>query len=154
VVWGDNTVFGVYPKGSKAGLQHEDLGLQDVQDANGGYYRAYKDWWQWKAGLVVKDWRYAVRICNIDVSNLVSESSAADIIKLMIKAIHRIPFLTMGRPVFYANRTVREMLDIQALNKSTNTLSIREAAGQFSTSFLSIPIKTCDQLLNTEAQVT
>jgi len=154
IVWGDNTVHGFYPKGSKAGLQHENLGLQDVQDANGGYYRAYKDWWQWKCGLVVKDWRYAVRICNIDVSNLTGESSAADLIKLMIKAMHRIPFLTMGRPVFYANRTVREMLDIQALNKSNNALSIRESAGQFSTNFLGIPIKTCDQLLNTEAAVS
>ncbi|KAB0665557.1 hypothetical protein F6V25_07485 [Oryzomonas japonica] len=153
VVWGENSVFGIYPKGSKAGLQHDDLGLQDVTDANGGFYRAYKDWWQWKNGLVVKDWRYAVRICNVDVSNLVTETSAADVIKLMIKAIHRIPFLTMGRPVFYANRTVREMLDIQALAKSSNVLAIREAAEQFKTTFMGIPIKTCDQLSLTETAV-
>lgn len=154
VGWSPQTIFGVYPKGSKAGLDHEDLGLQDVTDANGGFYRAYKDWWQWKCGLVVKDWRYAVRICNIDVSNLTSESSAADLIKLMIKATHRIPFLSMCKPVFYANRTVREMLDIQALNKSSNVLAIKEAADQFKTTFMGIPIKTCDQILLTEATVS
>jgi hypothetical protein len=85
ITWSPNTIFGFYPKGSKAGLQHEDMGLDDVVDGSGGFYRAYKDWWQWKCGLCVKDWRYAVRICNIDVSNLTGESSAADLIKLMIK---------------------------------------------------------------------
>jgi hypothetical protein len=71
VVWGTNTVFGIYPKGSKAGLFHEDLGLIDAFDANNNRYRAYADRWQWKCGLHVKDWRYVVRICNIDVSDLV-----------------------------------------------------------------------------------
>ena len=154
VVWGENTVFGIYPKGSRAGLVHEDLGLEDVLDGQGGFYRAYKDWWQWKNGLVVKDWRYCVRIANIDVNNLTTENSAADIIKLMIKSIHRIPYITMGRPVFYANRTIREMLDIQALNKSNYVLAIKEAAEQFKTTFMGIPIKTCDQLLLTEAKVS
>jgi hypothetical protein len=66
VVWGEKTVFGIFPKGSKAGLFHEDLGLIDAFDANNNRYRAYADHWQWKNGLVVKDWRYVVRICNVD----------------------------------------------------------------------------------------
>jgi hypothetical protein len=41
-----------------------------VQDANGNYYQALRSLYQWDNGLVVKDWRYVVRICNIDVSNL------------------------------------------------------------------------------------
>ncbi|MCV5633279.1 hypothetical protein OFN23_34560, partial [Escherichia coli] len=32
--WGENTVHGIYPKGSKAGLQHNDLGEQTLIDAN------------------------------------------------------------------------------------------------------------------------
>jgi hypothetical protein len=154
IVWGKQTVFGAFPKGSKGGLIHQDLGEIDAFDSNGDRYRAYSDRWQWKNTVVVKDWRYAVRICNIDTSDLVAENvAAADLIKLMIKAKHRIPFLTMGRPVIYCNRTVREMLDIQALSKSTNALSIREAAGQFSTNFLGIPIKTCDAITNAETVV-
>lgn len=153
VGWGAQTVFGTFPKGSKAGLVHEDLGIIDAFDASNYRFRAYADRWQWKCGIVVKDWRYAVRICNIDVTNLTTENQAADLIKLMIRAIHRIPYLSMCRPVFYANRTVREMLDIQALNKSNYALSIREAAGQFQTSFMGIPIKTVDALLSTETRV-
>ena len=30
VVWGPNTIHGIFPKGSKAGLSHDDLGLGDA----------------------------------------------------------------------------------------------------------------------------
>lgn len=156
VCWGENTVHGTFPKGSTMGLQHRDMGEVTIENANGvsgARMQAYRDHFKWNMGLCVRDWRYAVRICNIDTSNLVSESSAADLVKLMIKALHRIPNRNLGRPVFYANRTVRQMLDIQALNKSQQVLSIREAAGQFQTDFLGVPIKTVDAILNTEARV-
>jgi hypothetical protein len=34
VVWGENTVFCPFPKGSKAGLMHEDQGKLTIYDAN------------------------------------------------------------------------------------------------------------------------
>ena len=85
--WSPRTVFLTYPKGSQAGLQRVDNGLQEVTDSNGKRFTAYEDKFTWKCGLVVKDWRYVVRIPNIDVSNLVGETSAADILKLMTKAV-------------------------------------------------------------------
>lgn len=162
VVWGENTVTGIYPKGSTAGLQHEDLGTIDAFDSNNARYRAYADRWSWKCGLHVKDWRYVVRVCNIDTANLIAESNAADLTKLLVKAFARIPFPGMGTPVFYANRTVKEMLSIQALNKSQNALSITEALRQFGgvdvsikeLKFLGVPIRTVDRILNNEARVT
>ena len=156
VVWGENTVHGIYPKGSKGGLVHEDLGEQVVQTGTGigtGRMKAYLDRWQWKCGLAVRDWRYTVRIANVDVSNLVSESGAADLTKLMIKAIHRLPSMGMGRPVFYCNRTVREMLDIQALSKASQQITIDNFDGKPITKFRGVPIQTCDQILETEAVV-
>lgn len=155
VGWGNNTVHGIFPKGAKAGLQHEDLGLGDAFDEDGNRYRAWMDHWQWKCGLTVRDWRYVARIANIDTSELVAESNAAaDLIKLMIKAMHRIPSLGMCRPVFYVSRTVRQQLDIQALNSSNGVLKITEAAGQFKTDFFGIPIRTVDAILDTEDLVT
>ena len=158
VVWGDNTVFCPFPKGSTAGLMHEDLGLNTVWDTAGGRYQAYRTHYQWKNGLVVKDWRYVVRICNINTANLVAQSSAADLISLMSRSLDRIPNFGMGRPVFYMNRTVYSMLRIQALNKSNYALSIEKGLTQFgsATSWLSfngVPIRRVDQLLNTEARV-
>jgi hypothetical protein len=159
VCWGPNTVHGIFPKGSKAGLQHEDLGLIDEFDANGKRFRAYADHWQWKVGISLRDWRYVVRIANIDVSDLQAgtgtqaDTVATNLIKQMVVAMAKIPSMGMGKPVFYVNRTVKAYLNILALNKSQNVLSISEALGQFETSFLGIPIRTVDQLLNTEAVV-
>lgn len=161
VVWGKQTAFGIYPKGSQAGLTHKDLGEYDAFDANQNRFRAYGDLWQWKCGVHVKDWRYIVRIANIDVSNLVAESSAADLVKLMVRAFARIPLPGMGNAVFYANRTVKEMLSIQALNKSQNALSISESLRQFGgvnvamqeLRFMGVPVRTVDRIVTTEARV-
>jgi hypothetical protein len=155
VVWGKNTIHGIFPKGSKAGLTQEDLGLADAFDSSSRRYRAYMEHFQWKCGIALRDWRYVVRICNIDASNLVAESSAADVIKLMTKAVHRIPNMAMGKACFYVNPTLNEMLDIQAQGKATYTLMTgNDAAGQPMTSFRGIPIRSCDALLSTEARVT
>lgn len=159
ICWGPQTVHGIFPKGSKAGLMHEDLGEVTVETSAGiagTRMRAFQDHWQWKCGVALKDWRYAVRIPNIDISNLVDKSSAADVIELMIKAIHRIPSMAMGKPVFYMNRTVKQMLDIQRRDDviSGGGLMYNEVDGKLVPSFRGIPIRTVDALLETEAQVT
>lgn len=158
VGWGPRSVFCTFPKGSKAGLVQTDLGIDTVIDANGGRFQAYRTHFQWKNGLVVKDWRYVVRICNVDTTALVTEVSNADLIKLMVKAIARLPSQNGTKNVFYANRTVYEMLMIQALNKAQNALSVTDALNQFGITtqtlkFLGYPIRMVDQLLNTEARV-
>jgi hypothetical protein len=159
--WGENTITGIFPKGSSAGLVHQDLGEIDAFDSSNNRFRAYADRFQWKCGLAVRDWRYAVRICNIDQTNLLTDTGGTTfkLIELMIKAQARIPALKKCRPVFYVNRTISEMLKIQAMNKSTAALSLTEGADQFGnqqfvTNFMGIPIRMCDQLLTTEALVS
>jgi hypothetical protein len=114
------------------------------------------DRYQWKLGLGVKDWRYIVRIPNIDISNLVGKSSAADLIELMIKAIHRIPVLAACKPVFYMNRSCFEMLDIQRRDdvQVGGQLTYDKVDGVGNMAFRGIPIRKCDQLLETEAVVS
>lgn len=159
VIWGENTVFCPFPKGSKAGLIHEDLGIETVNLSDGSRFRAYRTRYQWKNGLVVKDWRFVVRIANIDVSNLVAQSSDADLVSLMSRAMDRIPFWGMGRGAFYMNRTVYSMLRIQALrNTKGSALGIEKGLNQFGSpmswlSFEGVPIRRVDQLLLTEARV-
>jgi hypothetical protein len=158
VVWNESTCTGIFPKGSKAGLMHEDFGKVTVEMTNGiagSRMRAYQERWQWKSGLVVKDWRYAVRICNIDISNLVAKSSAADLTELMIKATHRIPALGMGRAAFYMNRTCFQMLDIQRRDdvQAGGSLTYEVVDGMRRPTFRGIPIAICDALLETEAVV-
>ncbi|CFQ87971.1 MULTISPECIES: major capsid protein [Yersinia] len=152
VVWGQNTVHGTFPKGQKAGLQHRDLGEQTLRDASGGQYQGYRTHYKWDNGLVLRDWRYVVRIANIDISDL-DATTPINIVKLMIKALHRIPNRGMGKPAFYMNRTLSEYLDIQSLEKASLAISVKETEGEFWTSFRNVPIRETDALLETEARV-
>lgn len=177
VVWGENTVTGIYPKGSQAGLTQQDLGEIDAFDENNDRFRAYAELWKWKFGLHVKDWRYAVRIANIDVSDLTGQTGTQAITaatwlnKLMIKALARIPSMGMGTATFMASRTVKEMLSVAALDKSQNALSFTQGVNQYGTvapgsvagqgtgiqggqlQFMGVPVLTVDQILATEARV-
>lgn len=169
VVWGSDTCHGIFPKGKIAGLQHKDMGEWPVTDAAGGTYQAYRDHFKWECGLTVRDWRYVVRICNIDVT-LLSGGSAANLITLLIRGLRRIPTTgrktsnvqtsdgvgiqgEMGRTVIYMNRTLATYMDIQAVNKANVLLSISEFDGMVVTKFRGVPIKVCDAILNTEARV-
>ena len=154
ICWGQNTIHGIFPKGSSAGLQHRDHGEVTLFDTNTppGKYQGYRTHYKWDCGLVVRDWRYAVRICNIDQSDLAAENvAAADLIKLMVKAYYRIPTPGMGRLAFYTNRTIAEMLHIQALNKATYQLTVDNVAGKPITSLLGIPIRRVDALKDESA---
>lgn len=164
VVWGDQTVYCPFPKGSKAGLMHEDLGEQTVYNSDGTRMQALATRYQWKSGLVVKDWRYVVRIANIDVSDLIGQTGtqetadATNIIKLMARALYRIPNLSVGRAAFYMNRTCHSGLAIAALDRSQYVLKINEGLSQFGTpqsylSFLGVPLRRVDAIVNTETRV-
>lgn len=163
ICWGPDTCHGIFPKGSMAGLQHEDLGIADAFDSSNNRYRAYMDHYQWKAGLVLRDWRYVVRIANIDTSALAAESSDADLVKLMIRATHRLPSMGMGRCYWYMNRLAGEWLDIQSAGKSASGSSVvtnvvfddqDKSQGKVVKSFRGIPIIETDAILNTEAAVS
>ena len=165
VVWGDNTVYGTFPKGSKAGLISEDTGKLTVYDGSGNPYQAYQTHYQWKNGLVVKDWRYVVRIANIDVSDLIGQTgtqlstASTNIIKLMARALYRIPNMGMGKAAFYMNRTVHSGLALAAMDKSQYVLKIEQGLTQFGQpnswlSFLGVPMRRVDSLLNTESVVS
>ena len=160
ICWGANTVSGIFPKGSKAGLNHVNHGETTIAGSTGiggSRMRVYQDQWTWKVGLLLKDWRYAVRIPNIDTSLLAADDAGSpNLIKPMIKAIHRIPALGMGRPVFYMNRTAFQYLDIQRLNSVSagGGITYENVDGKVTPTFRGIPIRTVDALLNTEATVS
>ncbi len=166
VGWGDDKVYGIYPKGAKAGLDVQDLGIQQVTtDATtGARMQAYETVMKWKCGLAVQDYRYVVRICNIDVSNLLTASDSSDnsanILKLMIRALGKIPPRAGVRPVFYMNETVQTMLAVKLLDKSNVWLSMGEIKGSpihrpnGTLMFQGVPCRRIDSITSTEAQIT
>lgn len=156
VAWGDETVTGIFPKGSKAGLIHEDYGevtVEMVAGLPGARMRAFQDRFQWKGGIALKDWRYVVRICNIDVSDL-NAANVKTLINLMEQAVETIPD-SLGKPVFYMNRTMRRFLRREARESvgSGGGLTYDNYDGKRILMFGDVPIKRADQLLNSEALV-
>jgi len=164
VGWGERATFGVYPKGTTAGLTHQDLGEQDSFDSNNDRYRAFHDIYKWKNGLVVKDWRYNVRIANIKIADLINQNNtqastaSTFLIDLMSRAIDHLPNTTSVSPVFYVNRTVASHLRVQARRESNSAVIVETGLNQFGESiqemrFLGIPVRLVDRLRITEARV-
>ncbi|WP_225001927.1 major capsid protein [Pseudomonas aeruginosa] len=156
VTWGELTTHLLYPKGSVAGFQHRNLGEDTVKDDVGGEFQAYRDHFKWDIGMSVRDWRANARVANIDVTQLTSDASAGPkLIDNMIKAYYLLdnPMQGEGKTVIYANRTIQTFLHLQAMNSKNVNLTLGEYAGRKIPELLGIPIKRCDELLNTEARV-
>ena len=168
-VWGSDTLHGTFPKGKITGLQHRDMGEWPVTDSSSNTYQAYRDHFKWEIGMVLRDWRYVVRIANIDVTQLTGVS-AANLINLLVRGLYRLPTApaaasaiqtsdtpevraNMGRVVIYGNRVVRTYLDLQAMNKTNVLLRIEEFDGKVVTTFRNQVIRTVDAILNNESQV-
>ncbi len=158
VSWGEDTVTGIFPKGSTAGLRRDDYGEQTITVTTGiagQRLRAYQERFQWKGGLAIKDYRHAVRIPNIDISTTAA-STAYELIGYMNRALDRIPN-RLGKPVFYMNRTMKGFLRDQADRKVLAGAGLRYDNYQGQDSILMFhdaPIRTVDQLLDTESVVS
>jgi len=158
VVWGFSTVFMFFPKGSKAGIEVQDLGEATLFDEDGTKYQGYRSHYKFHYGMCVRDWRYIVRICNIDPTKMPDSDPPATPDgtldwRLMIKAKNTVPTLGAGRPVFYAGRQTKTMFDIAAAGKSNMSFQMQDWAGQPVTTFLGIPVRQCDAILETESQI-
>ena len=151
--WGPGMAYGIYPKGSRAGIVHTDYGDDLVTAPDGtGKLPMYQDWFEWHHGIAIEDWRHVVRIANIDDSDLTKDAATgADLIDLMAQALELIE--GGGNPVFYTSRRIRSFLRRQISNKSNVWLSMNEVAGRAVTAFDGVPVRRVDRLLNTESRV-
>ena len=156
-VWGPNTGHGIVPKGSTAGLQMEDKGQVTIEnvDGAGGRMEAYRSHYRMDAGLTIRDWRYFVRICNIDRSALtVDAATGANLPNLMFQAMDRIPSMSMGRSAFYMDRGIITKLRQQSASAiKSSSLTVEQVGGIPVTSFHGVPIRRVDVLSPDEALV-
>lgn len=155
VGWSPATCHLIYPNGSKAGLSHRDLGEDTSTDGDGREYQILRTHYKWDIGLTVRDWRYVVRIANIDVNQLTKDAdSGADLIDLMVQALELVPTMGSVRWSFYCNRTVRSFLRRQISNKHNVNLTLDNAGGKHVIAFDGVPVRRVDALLNTEATIS
>ena len=155
--WGERTCHGIYPKGSKAGLAMDDKGQVTVENVDGsqGRMEAYRTHYRWDFGLTVRDWRYIVRIANIDRSLLTNDAATgANLPDLMFEATERVPSLTGAKFSFYMDRKIRTKLRQQTAAGVTNsTLTTDILGGKRVVAFDEIPVARTDALQVDEARV-
>lgn len=154
--WDPDKVAFIYPKGSKAGLDQRDMGEVTLESApgGGGKMQAYRTHFRWDVGLMVRDWRYVVRIANIDVNALTKDgSSGADLFDCIAQALEQIHSLSNCTPRFYCNRTIGGYLRRQQKHVKNVQISMADAAGRHVLMLNEVPLRRSDALLNTEATV-
>lgn len=165
--WSHDTITGLYPKNTIGGLHHEDAtpatGGGDGEpsagvlfDSNGLPFMGYQDHWVWRCGLFVKDYRYAVRIANIDLDTLNKNpaTAGADLADLMVQALERIESASGVNLVFYAPRDISAFLRRQMLTAKNAFMSWDDVGGKKVMTFSEAAIKRVDALNVEETQVT
>ena len=162
--WDPMCSFGIFPRGTQAGLQVEDKGEVTIEDVDGssgtgGRMEAYRTHYKWQTGLVIRDWRYNVRIANIDYSNLIGHNSTGEalrkrVIDSMFEAINLLPSMK-GRVAFYMSRDVRTSL-FRGLSEGVkeSTLTVEQLGGQMTHMFHGIPIRRVDAMSALESDIT
>ncbi len=153
VTWGDLHTSLIYPQGSKAGMDHTDDGIQTETNSSGAKRKVYQDHYKWDVGLTVRDWRSTCRIANIDVSDLAT-ANAADLVEAMRRAYYKTKqFVGNGKTVIYCNTNTLAFFDSQIDAKTNIQFSYQEYLGKKTLTYKGIPIRECDQILDTEARV-
>ena len=172
--WHPRAVYAVYPKGSAQGLKAMPLNSTEVAyDSSGNIFPAALTWFSQDAGLCVEDWRYASRLCNLDVTAAgLGGVSPYDIFAQgMSSMLLRMPKMARSasgitktdaktedgmvvRPAFYTNRTVRKYMDIQVLRDKNVLIGIHDYAGIPTEMYRGIPIRVMDVMSSSETAVT
>lgn len=151
---GMDGVYGLYGKGQTAGMTMEDQGVKQKADRDGNLMDVYRTQFRWNVGLQVKRPGAAVRIANVDVSNLTGETSAADLSTLLARGCHLLEG-GLGQTAILMNKTTQAWLDIQAKKESTLGLhDVEDTFGKKINAFRGIPILEMDAITNAEATVT
>ena len=157
VGFGPRTVHGTFPKNSTGGVQKIDLGRHMVLDSGGvNMYAVWITKVRWSMGLVVADYRYVVRIANIDTTRWRNDiSQGADLPDCMsaARALLWEENTVMAR--YMMNRPTYGMLNRQLNKKGTVNLLeyIDSGRGRIPT-FYGIPIRVNDGILSNESVVS
>ena len=159
ITWGPKTTTLIHPKGSMMGLQAKDQGERPWDDGSSNPYQAYVTYFEWNLGLAVPDYRYNVRICNIDISELTADgATGADLMFNMTKAYYKRPTVAlksgMAKSYWYCNKTVAEFLHHQASNKANVNLTLDNPGGEPMISYLGAPIHVVDAITSAEATIS
>ena len=165
IEFSDDSVYGIYPPNSAAGLSVRDLGetTKELPTGTGStganyMYQVLRSMLRWYMGMQVQDERCVQRICNI---NPVALSSANFDENIFIQAKNWLPRSgEASGTVIFVNRALKTQIDIRAVSQKINTYftppsdNSMDVWGKAVTKFQNIPIYVAEKLLSTETVLT
>lgn len=157
MVLSPRTIFGIYPQGSKAGVQIIDYANGQPVDcvkSDGSTYPGYKTQFEWKVGLFVKDYRYAARLCNINTA-AGKQPTGEELLNGMSDLEAKIQDFNLGVPYWYMNRAALSMVR-KALNYKANVFYDPAHPNQNPLATIvhdEIPVHICDGITSSEEEV-
>lgn len=159
--WGPTAFYGFVPKGSTAGIVVNDENKVTETHSN-GYLTVYRNHFAWTLGIALADWRYVVRVANIDLSDLKRRPGDDDVLlpDLMKQALRRVPRTggEMIRYAFYMSADVLDYFEAQLSHAVRNSTLTWDMVGGVETQVWGgasgLPLRQVDQLEVDEARVT
>lgn len=152
VQWGLGKVFMVYPRNMEktAGIAHRDLGEVTLEDAANAYYQGYRDMFEIRCGLCVRDERCLARLANIESGGGTYAIDEDNLITLL----NRMPQSGAGATI-YINGTIKTQMEIILKDKTNVNWTLTQGIeGVPILRFRGCPVKKCDAILNSETALT
>jgi len=157
VGWGEGKVYGVYPKGSKAGLEFNPIGFE-TKDESGLLRRVHRSQFIWEAGLAIADTRYVSAIRNIDISDLAtfgtSTDTSAKLTNIMIDALSYIPNVETTDVRVYVPRAIWAGLTKMANDSNNRNVSRDLVDGKFITNFFGARVHMMEAFVTETAVIS
>jgi len=147
---GVNQVYGVYPKGSQAGIQTKDWGRRIKENTSGEKLAVYTTQFKAHFGLVVENPKCMAAIRNIETSGAVNLFNFEDIID--IKSVMK----NGGKgAIIYVNRKIWAQIKKIALNRTNVNLTMDNVFGDGQMPVIDgSPVRLMDALTITEDAIT
>ena len=165
IEFGDDSVYGIYPPNTPAGLNVEDLGqyTKQLSSATGAVGNNYMfevlgTLLTWYLGIQIADERAVQRIANINPIALSANNFDENI---FIQAKNWLP--RGGEApgtVILVNRALKTQIDIRAVSQKVNTYftppsnDTMDVFGKAVTRFQNIPIYVAEKILSTETVIS
>lgn len=165
IEFGDDSVYGIYPPNTPAGLSVRDLGeiTKELSSATGAVgqnymYQVLRTMLRWYLGMQIADERCVQRICNINPTALSANNFDENI---FIEAKNWLPRAgESAGTVILVNRALKTQIDIRAVSQKINTYftppsdGSMDVFGKAVTKFQNIPIYVAEKILSTETVLT
>ncbi len=152
---GPETLYGIYPKGTKAGMETEDKGEEPHYDSDSKRYDVLTTHFIWDLGFVIKDDRAVVRICNLEdavINDGADNGGLSD--EYILDALAILPNMGDKNSYIFLNRKALRNLQKVAKDRVNVSYDPNNPFGRkWIRDYMGTPIKMEEQLIVTESEI-